>query len=328
MRVVLKRAARFLLTASVLGLTRPVTAQNTLLLPIETVPPAPPKLLPRNDGPLGLSLMLPPALPVPDPVHPPMTPAPSQSGQLAPPVRSSQKPRSAVFATDQVKPSVDLLAVPRVPSSWAADTVLAPENSTKKTPEALPAVMTSPALPRKAESVSAGNNVPAPLNTAPLAPRPPMELTQLPPFTQVPAPVAEEVRAPVAKPAPKHTVASWAGQRPTPPAKTNEWPAAFVENEHPAAPALKLAPVKEPEKVEPRPAEAKGPITAAVLHQKAARACGGLAKDVRIVVRADHSFSVQIQPVNQSAERELIDRLLKVPEMTAPNVHLEVDLTP
>ncbi len=111
------------------------------------------------------------------------------------------------------------------------------------------------------------------------------------------------------------------------PGKSRDWPPAFTEHDRHVAPELKPAALKEPEKGE-APATVVGPIVPAALHQKVAHECGGLAKDVRVIVRPDHRIVVQVRPVNRSTERVLIDRLLKLPEMNAPNVHLEIELTP
>jgi hypothetical protein len=111
------------------------------------------------------------------------------------------------------------------------------------------------------------------------------------------------------------------------PGEPGNWPAAFTEYNQRAAHEMKPVAHKEAAKSEEQPVAA-GPIVAAGLQAKAARVCGGMAKDVKVIVRPDRSVVVQVRPVLRSAEGALIERLSKLPEMTAPNVHVEFDLTP
>ena len=326
MRGILKRAARLLLTAGFLGLPGLAAAQEVLLPPIESVPPTPANQQRSATEIRHLPQILPPEITLPDagtvPSNPSSTPP---TPQPPAPARTRSRPGAAVFATDRGGQAIDLLAVPTVPSTWAADTLKSSGRTARKTPKALPSALTVPSQPARKDVDVNGKFVQGSSTVSPQATAQTTEVTQIPTLRQVPTSEAEPASLPAEKSTPKKAVA-WAAQRKTPPAKTNEWPAAFVENERPVAPVAMTTATKEAEKVESPPIEFKGPITASILHQKVAKACGGLAKDVKIIVRPDRSFAVQIQPVNASAERELLDRLLKLPEITSPNVHLEVDL--
>jgi len=137
-----------------------------------------------------------------------------------------------------------------------------------------------------------------------------------------PEPVLERRRRP------KSDDASWAIERTLAPRKSSAWPAAFVEHETtPEESKLRLAQAKE-EDAPKVAAPFKGAVFAAPLHQKLARACGGLARNVRVSTQADGTVCVKIQSVSTTAERELLDRLLTVPEMASPRVRLEIDVLP
>jgi hypothetical protein len=149
--------------------------------------------------------------------------------------------------------------------------------------------------------------------------------------SESPPPAASTASAPDAEPATKRTQKKnrilWAIERTLMPGPSKAWPAAFAENDRHEQPPLKPVALEAASEAA-TPAAVAGPVIPADLHQKVARECGGLAKAVKVVVRPDQGIVVQVLPVNWDAERTLIDRLLRLPEMNAPNVHLAIELTP
>jgi hypothetical protein len=76
------------------------------------------------------------------------------------------------------------------------------------------------------------------------------------------------------------------------------------------------------------PQHGSGQVSAMRLQQLVYNACGGLARKVDISMQGDRSFVVQVQAANAAAERQLVERLMKVPEITTPGVRLEVMVMP
>jgi hypothetical protein len=56
--------------------------------------------------------------------------------------------------------------------------------------------------------------------------------------------------------------------------------------------------------------------------------CGGLAREVRVAALPNHGFRISVRALNADCERELVDRLMKMPELSAPNLHIEMELLP
>jgi hypothetical protein len=102
---------------------------------------------------------------------------------------------------------------------------------------------------------------------------------------------------------------------------TEGWPAAFMEHAKPneTTPETKFAATSS------APASLLVP---AVLHQKVSRACGGLAREVRVVTMPDRTIHVQVRPMSPETERQMVDRLMKMPELSMPDSHIVVDLLP
>jgi hypothetical protein len=310
-RRLMRHAARVLLTG-IVGVSGLARAQQ--------VPaPVPPVAVPTVPVPAAVNeIALPPLVP------------PIPLSRLSPEERSAgagpliREPAPAAFASDKARAGVDLLAAPDVPSSWAADPVKKPAQALKPIEKA-PSAGTAPAAPRRAPveltaTFAAGS---------PWAAAPGSRIRGI----TSPAAGAQSAKttaldvASVPKAAPKKNAVPWAVQRAPIPGKSRDWPAAFTERDRHVAPEMKPVALQEPDKSAAPPAVV-GPTVPAELHQKVARECGGLAKDLKVVVRPDHDIVVQVRPVNRNAERVLIDRLLKLPEMTAPNVHLEIELAP
>lgn len=71
---------------------------------------------------------------------------------------------------------------------------------------------------------------------------------------------------------------------------------------------------------------AKQTITSTQLRQKVLTACGGLSRDVSIQVQADKTVNVLVKVPNAQAEQQVVERVLKMPEMMAPNVQLSIEV--
>jgi hypothetical protein len=322
----------------VLGLVRSATAQVVDLPPISAGPAsAPAPVTPPPPAPASAPAPVTPPPPAPA-TRPSLAPTISAPALVRPPIplpRSSQvtesassakpatKPRVAVFASDQPGQSVNLLAVPDVPSSWAADADHQAAPAAKTSPPA-PGVVLGKAVSERSESWA--SSAPARQQVAPKAERT-IEVMPLPPLSLSPesAPDRPAPLPPVSR-APKKLPAVWATQHAPMPAKTKEWPAAFVEYEPHYSAGLKTVAAKEPQWDPPAPPP--GPIVPAQLQHKLARACGGVAAYVQVVVRPDRSLTVKVRPLNPSVEGELLDRLTRVPEMASPLIRVEIDTRP
>ena len=350
MNRILKRAARALLTAGVLGVLPSASAQEVVLPPLGSIPTSenqssphhsqlsPPAVLavppvivvvppiPANDE-FIIPKVVTPAFPQSTMDRPPIPlPRPSRDAQTAPSARMITKPRIAVFAADQTGPTVNLLAVPTIPSSWAVDATAAPAPAPQRSSDVIVVTVPAPAVPRPVESTGTRQSAATETRRIPsLAPPLTVEITPLPQSTAAPASIPPAVFPATVHPASRQTSATWAERRATVAVKPNTWPTAFVEHDRTAAPTQEQTTVKENESVV---SPISKPIIPALLQQQVARVCGGLATDVKVTLQPDHLIAVQVHPVNQTVERELRDRLLKVPELMAPNVWLEVEMLP
>ncbi len=154
------------------------------------------------------------------------------------------------------------------------------------------------------------------------------EVTPLPQAAHESEATTASVVPPPATPVVKKVSATWAIQRVPVSEQTKQWPAAFIDADDHVSAAVKPASAGETEKAESPVKVVAGSIVPAQLHQKVSRVCGGLAKDLKVIARPDHTLVIVVRPVNASVQRELLDRLLKLPEMNAPNVLLEMEMLP
>ena len=68
--------------------------------------------------------------------------------------------------------------------------------------------------------------------------------------------------------------------------------------------------------------------SAARLKQKVLSVCAGQAREVRVEPRPDNSLLVTIKVPDAETEKNLLGRVLQLPEMTAPNVRVFVEVAP
>ncbi len=73
---------------------------------------------------------------------------------------------------------------------------------------------------------------------------------------------------------------------------------------------------------------AGGPVSAIRLQQVVTSACGPLARNVEVALQSDRTLVVKVLATSPAAEKQLLDRLMQVPEVTSPGVRLEVDVLP
>lgn len=66
------------------------------------------------------------------------------------------------------------------------------------------------------------------------------------------------------------------------------------------------------------------PMQPAVLKQRVEAVCGKQAKSVQVVVEPDSSLRVKVKVSDPEQERILTQRILAMPEMTSPRIHLEM----
>jgi hypothetical protein len=241
--------------------------------------------------------------PTPPPAIAPRTPP---VAQLPDPPQTTVKPQNrAVF----------------VPSTPPRTTAVIPA------PAAPPAAAPRPAnVNPKSSTVRTGNSPATSSDKPPLvSPR------RWPPAFDIRPPMSEwgqsgfvafeEEQEPPAPPTPKPVV-----RRPVAPP--------LVEPE-PLAP--KLAPPEPliPTPPPPRPAPhhslmhsrttwSAWPVSPLDLKQRVESMCGRLAKDVQVQTQRDGSVVVKVKVANAAAERQLTNKILTIPEITAPNVHLEM----
>jgi hypothetical protein len=113
-------------------------------------------------------------------------------------------------------------------------------------------------------------------------------------------------------------------------------PAAPAPTAYPAEPPAVTAPAR-PQRVvpvsAPQPPAAPavysaGSVSASRLQKAVQAACGSLATKVEIIMQRDRSLTVRVQASSPAAERQLVDRLMRVPEVVSPGVRLEVEVMP
>jgi hypothetical protein len=94
-----------------------------------------------------------------------------------------------------------------------------------------------------------------------------------------------------------------------------------------AKPAPSLATTRQPA---PAPAYATSPtaVVPARLRQRVLAACGDQALAVQVLTTPDQSVRVRVRVSSYAAQVQLAPRIMQLPEMRAPNVHLEIQVAP
>jgi hypothetical protein len=136
----------------------------------------------------------------------------------------------------------------------------------------------------------------------------------------------EEEQEPPAPPTPKPVVRQPVAPRPVVPQLVASEPLAPK-----LAPPEPLIPSPPPPKPAPhssptlsRTTWSAWPVSPTDLKQRVESMCGRLAKDVQVQTQRDGSVLVKVKVANTAAERQLTNKILTIPELTAPNVHLEM----
>jgi hypothetical protein len=136
----------------------------------------------------------------------------------------------------------------------------------------------------------------------------------------------EEEQEPPASPAPKPLVPKPVAPNPVAPQ--------LVESE-PLAPQLAAPVPLVASPPPPRPAPRQSlthsrtnwsawPVSPTDLKQRVESMCGRLAKDVQVQPQRDGTVLVRVKVANATAERQLTNKILTIPEITGPNVRLEI----
>jgi hypothetical protein len=239
-----------------------------------------------------------------------------------------------------------------VPLGQPVKRIVPSKSSDKKTPFAIDSVPPASLAPQKE------TDLPPPRVVPPAPPKP----TTLPsglPSTRLqpvpaPAPAAKKDATPDPLAAPDLPV-SWSRKTTTSAVKPSESPTTGHESDGgkvvPASSKTEQKPAtpKSEEKAatskadkpagyyeatgmvlfddEPRTAVAPAkalPMPPAVLKQRVESVCGKQAKNVQVFVEPDSSLRVKVKVSDPEQERILTQRILGMPEMTSPRVHLEM----
>jgi hypothetical protein len=72
----------------------------------------------------------------------------------------------------------------------------------------------------------------------------------------------------------------------------------------------------------------KRPVVPAELQRQIAAVCGRKAHDVRVEVQRDGSVQVRVKVASASISDQLTHKILTIPEMASPSVHLTMDISP
>jgi hypothetical protein len=99
-----------------------------------------------------------------------------------------------------------------------------------------------------------------------------------------------------------------------------------------AAPAARGSYVATAPRPSPAPPSAQEVSAVAVvpakLRQRVRAAAGGRALDVQVMTAPDQSVHVRVRVASYDAQAQLASRILQLPELRAPNVHLEFEVAP
>jgi hypothetical protein len=304
---------RLLVAAGLLGMVRPAAAQpapagtwqaqpEELRLP-GAVPPAPPPAAapavadkPAEKRP-SLDLLTPPSLPAhwsraPAPVQPTPATAVGQVGNLPP------RPQPQVQSGWQPAPRTESDTVSRVstPPAAAPAQPADPQVPPAKLPPLYPTRKWPPAHLVRHASV-AGDTGPVLSNSPkppPAAPAP--RVVPVPVVTRAPTPM------PILAPAPPPPV---------------------------VVPAM-----HDPIAVAPKPTQAPavtipaGPVQWWNVRRHVVQACGSAARDVLVYHDGPDDLVVKVRVVDAAVQRQLSDKLLKLPDLSDPRVHLVFDVKP
>ena len=327
MRTILRRAASLLLAAPLVGLIRPAAAQSFAPFPAPLLPA--PLAAPAEGDLPPLPRVVPPDRAMPGPIT--KTPGASGAGQPASAVGTAQQPARSAPAPPS-KSKVDLLTAPDLPAAWSA---------TSAPPAARVAPQELAAQPTAAKLAPAA----APTKSS-IMPKP---LT--PPVAAIYPPVIRPAAIPLG-------VA--AGARPTPGA--HPWPPAFVTRDEarpyettgivyfdrpidPAKPigavvqtasAKMIEPLKPaaaPKPAPAPPASSPSPVGGALastadLRQRVQTACGPEAKEVTVVNQPDKNVIVKVRVRDAATAEKALEKILQLPEMSQPTVHLQMEVRP
>jgi hypothetical protein len=69
-------------------------------------------------------------------------------------------------------------------------------------------------------------------------------------------------------------------------------------------------------------------VVPAKLRQRVLAACGDQALAVQVLTAPDQSVRVRVRVTSYAAQVQVAPRILQLPEMRAPNVHLEIQVAP
>jgi hypothetical protein len=229
--------------------------------------------------------------------------------EQAPPAPSTTDKAPAVALKSDVPP---LSPVP-APARSRFDLLPPPD---KKADAPTPKSDTAPAValksdappPAPAVAMKADATAPAPTY------KPPVAAPLAPPPTKNPADAAVRVNT----------------QVPAAPAKTSvppeggKWAAAHEARPAQVAYATTGQVVFDGDLPDPPPVMKTDKLAA--LKHKVEAVCGALAKDVAVTAAPDGSVQVQVKTASAKENEELTMKILRLPEMAAPNVHLDVRL--
>jgi hypothetical protein len=295
----------------------PVRTVRNPVDPAPAVPPAAPSVPPSKPAATARNDVALPPLPVKNELPPlPAAKAPAVA------LKSDTAPPSTPAA---VAPHFDVLP----PPARKADT--APPKIEAAVKCDVPAL---PPAPAKAEPPAAKKtDVPGPLPPLPgvamksdmTAPVPAYK----PPVAAPLAPLPDYAKDAPPVPKPNDGVARTNAQVPASPVKTSppgggKWPPAHESRPAQAAYATTGVVTFDDDLPEPQPL--MKPDKLALLKHRVESVCGPLAKDVVVTATPDGTIQVQVKTATARENEDLTMKILRLPEMAAPNVRLDVRL--
>jgi hypothetical protein len=228
------------------------------------------------------------------------------------PVKAS-KADEAAPESDPAPAATDALTRPSLPASWSRPRFNPQARHVSiPPPPPLPAAFAPPAetpKPAPAQRTILSTSTDSAASEPPSQPTPPTE----------PAPEAKSDRAPAPVGPPIRSARRWPPAfdvRPPEPRGGHTGMIIF-DDEPTSAPAAPVA-----------AAGASYPVTSAELQKQIKSVFGRKARDVKVEVQPDGSLLVKAKAPSSAAERELTGKILTIPAMTAPNVHLAVEVSP
>ena len=307
MRMALRSALPLVLAAAAFALARsegaaPLPATADVDVEANDDTPALPRVLPPQKTP--------PAAVRPAPSAAPVIAAVGRPGVLA------------TTAAPPAVPAVDLLAQPALPVQWSQPAARPATAATlgRPAPAGYPAALAPVPI--------AAHTAPAPMTAKAVLAPPPALVKQA--VVAAPAPAREAVvaAAPPAKQAvaavpvvSRPTLTPLPAQPPAPPKRV--WPPAFVTRDV-ADGEMKPAAYSEKAKA-PEPTAAPGGAAVDDLRQRVLVICGHDATGVTVSKQPDGFVVVRVRLREAGAEQKVIEKVLKMPEMTRPTVRLVLD---